>query len=547
MVAIRERIESVQTQAADHAHVALHGELLSIVDDLADRHMAKPELARGLLENLRNVRAFDRLHIAASAMAVRGLVSPFSNRMKVQALAELGRHADALREIEAARAAYPDDKGEQIELMGLEGRLYKQLFVQSVAAGTPENTALKSAISAYDSGWVLSGRHATWLGVNLVALLHRAATDGLDVRASYDVEKLARHVLQAAQDEKDSDPDSPWSDASMGEVALALGQFDKALEGYKAFVDHQEVDAFSVASAHRQLVEIWRCHDPAANDQMRLLSDQMTGVLMRLPNGQLEFGSGELSGVARRLETCQSEDGYEGLWGSHPVPLQWAKRMVEIGNCIGRVERRGGFGEAAGTGFVIDAALLSPTWSEYGHVFVTNEHVASAFGRTRLKPEDVAVRFSQAEPNQAINVGSVLWCSEREHHDVTIFRMNGLPDSIGSFSEVAPLSCLGEDGKNSFSGVTVIGHPAGSERLHLGVENLDVEDLETNRPGGVPERVWYKCPTLKGNSGSPALSWKQLQLTAVHHREIKARGCNEGVSLDSIRKAIEQQPDGWPR
>lgn len=41
------------------------------------------------------------------------------------------------------------------------------------------------------------------------------------------------------------------------------------------------------------------------------------------------------------------------------------------------------------------------------------------------------------------------------------------------------------------------------------------------------------------------LTWQKLEAAAVHHREIRVRGCNEGVSLESIREAIEMKPQGW--
>lgn len=547
MAAIRKRIDSICAEASENVQVALHGELLALIADLADRHAAKPELARDLLHALRNARAFDRLHVAATDMAARGLVCPFSNRMKVQALVELERYDEALREIHQARTAYPEDKGEQVELAGLEGRIFKQRFVASVAANAPDAAALRSSMTAYMKGWSLSDGHQAWLGVNLAALWHRARSDRFIEGADSDLEALAKQVLAAAVREKEADPKDPWPDASLGEAALALGDYEFALASYRAFASRDAVDAFAVASAHRQLTEIWQIHEQPVNDHVQHLYDQITGLLMRLPNGRIDFGGRDLSGVARRLSDAQEDDGYEGLWGSRPVPLQWAKRMIEIGNCVGRIERRGGMGEAAGTGFVIRADLLSPEWSGYGQVLVTNEHVVGRRDDATLTPEQTAVRFSQVDPQEQMSVGPVLWCSDREHHDVTIFRMDHLPDSVGKFGEIAPLSSLSDGAGGNFSGVTVIGHPAGSERLHLGVENLQVEEMERDRPAGEPERVWYRCPTMKGNSGSPALSWRQLEATAVHHREIKARGCNEGISLDSIQKAIAQRPEGWNR
>lgn len=539
-LAIHRRLDALGDEIAERGRVARHGELLALIAELARDRVSGVDHARKLLSKLRNVRAFDSLHIAAADMVERGLATPFSNRMKVQALIELERHEEAFAEIGRARKI-GKDAAEMMELSGLEGRIWKQRFVRSVEAEAADMAALKSAVTAYDLGWKQSKKASAWHGVNMVALLTRASVDGRTVIDAAKVRSLAVEVKQAALAEKAKG--YGWADASLGEVALALGDYELANEAYGAYLK-ATTDEFALASTRRQLDEIW-VRAKTVPDAWQALRDKATWALMSAEKGQVQLEQGELSALAERLQ--DDRQGYQGLFGSRPVPIEWAIRMIEVGKCIGRIERRGAFADPQGTGFVMDATLFSPKWNEYGRVLVTNEHVISPHGSGQLRPEEAVVRFSQASPEQSFKLGPVLWCSRKEHHDVTILAIDGLPGGAGSLAELAPFKRLEDQDRKpeTRERVTVMGHPAGSDRLHLGIENLEVEDLDYARPTAEPERVWYKRPTLGGNSGSPVLTWQKLEAAAVHHREIRARGCNEGISLESIREAIEAKPEGW--
>ena len=534
-LAIHRRLDELGDEIAERGRVARHGELLALIAELARDRVSGADHAKKLLGKLRKIRAFDRLHIAASDMVERGLATPFSNRMKVQSLIELERYEEALAEIARARKI-GKDAGEVMELAGLEGRIYKQRFVKS-----GDMAALKSAVAAYETGWKQSKKSSAWHGVNMVALLHRAAVDGRPVIDAAKVRSLAGEVKQAALAEKAKG--YSWADASLGEVAIALGEYELANTAYGAYLK-ATTDEFALASTRRQLDEIWT-RAKSVPDEWQALRDKATWALMSAEKGQVQLEQGELSALAERLQ--DDRQGYQGLFGSRPVPIEWAIRMIEVGKCIGRIERRSAFADPQGTGFVMDAKLFSPKWAEYGRVLVTNEHVISPHGSGQLRPEEAVVRFSQASPDQSFLLGPVLWCSRKEHHDVTILALGDFPSGAGSLAELAPFKRLeDQDGKpETRERVTVMGHPAGSDRLHLGIENLEIEDLDYARPTAEPERVWYKCPTLGGNSGSPVLTWQKLEAAAVHHREIRVRGCNEGISLESIREAIEMKPQGW--
>jgi hypothetical protein len=538
--AIDQRLEEFGDEIAERARVARHGELLALIAELERDGTSGADKARLLLDKLRRGCAFDRLHIVASDMVERGLIRPHSNRMKVQALIELERYDEARAEIGRARQ-FGEDAAEMLDLFGLEGRIFKQLFVRSVEAGGWDKTALASAVSCYEVGWNQSGRTSAYHGVNMVALLHRAVVDERPVVDASSVLKLASQVKAAAIAERDRG--DSWANASLGEVSLALGEYDLADSAYLTYLS-KTTKAFDLSSTRRQLEEIWT-RAKIVPDEWRSIRDKATWALMSVEKGQVQLAQGELASLAGRL--ADDDQGYQGLFGGRPVHIDWARRMIEVGRCIGRIERRGSIHDARGTGFVMSAAELSPAWGHYGRVLVTNEHVVSPDGRQALRPEQAAVRFSQASPEIAYNLGQILWSSPREHHDVTILALESAPPDVGRFNLLAPFNRLSDqDGRpETRERVTVMGHPAGSRELHLGIENLEIDNLDNARPKAEPEYVWYKCPTLSGNSGSPVLTWKDLHPAAVHHREIRSNGCNEGVSLESIREAIEVKPEGW--
>lgn len=523
---MEDRITALSGEPVDRTRVARHGELLRLIGELA-KDPPQEVMAAKLLRELRGARAFDRLHVAATEMAERGLVVPLSNRMRIQALAEFEQFDEALHEIRRTRETHSLNKSELLELTGIEGRIHKQIFIGSNKSDT---AALRAAIGAYGEGWTLSDHTSGWHGASLAALVWLALNRQVALPHSVELSTLAQEVKHAALVEKADG--NPWADASFGEACLALGEFDEALRAFDSYVK-KGLDVFSLGGTRRQLREIWMV-DGNDQTQLQVVCDRLTLSLLESPNGHVEFAEEELSTLGQRLQS----KGYQGVFGANPVTVSWAQRLADMARCVGRVERRGAVPEAHGTGFVMAAGLLSPEWAKYERVFITNEHVASPNGNSELDPAQAAVRFSQAEPTRAFSLGPVLWSSLHDAYDVTIFRLDDGPKDVMQLQEFARSSDLLDKGKTGkFNAVTVMGHPRGSEMLHLAIENLDVSILHRESGGG-PERVWYQSSTLPGNSGSPVLTWRRLEAVAVHHREIADHKCNEGVTLESIAKAI---------
>lgn len=516
-------------------------ELLSIISNLSKLGEDGQKPAEAMLRSLKNSRAHAHLCFAATELKRRNLAPNLAARMRIQALIELGQLETAIAEISDARMALETGEEDLLELAGLEGRICKQRFVETKRNGAPDIDHLAAARRAYAEGWKRSGQTGYWHACNLLALSEIEAVT-FDLQKDEEVnDALANQVIRLATSRFREDPNDPWPLASLGEASLALGQYNEALKAFGRF--GQKCDnAFALNSARRQLVELWEI-EARPEIELKAVYDVITADLLKKPGARLEFSPQELSGMRQRFDS----DGYEGLFGGRPVPIGWVQRLIQMSECVGRVERRGSgdLTSRFGTGTVFRAKELNPDWAEYEHVFVTNEHVVSAYGRSDLKPAQAAVRFTQSSEREQVELGEALWGSRREDHDITVFHLPEVPEGTKSVSQTAELSALNPTADGAYDPVTVIGHPMGSDLLHLAIENLSVEDMEAARPEGQPERVWYKCPTMEGNSGSPVLSWKTLEALAVHHREIVSRGCNEGISLESIRSAIQLRPDGW--
>ncbi|MCR9271119.1 MAG: serine protease [Hyphomonadaceae bacterium] len=538
---VEERLRSFQERLDESLEEFGVTELLSIVSELDGLGSNASAPARALLKMLKDTRAHALLCFAANELKHRGIVPTLAAQMRVQALIELGQLSTAIIEISAAVDQIGVTRDDLLEFSGLEGRAFKQLFIETKQQGRADLELLESSRRAYLQGWELSEHTGYWHACNLLALNEiEAATFDRQIDLEMN-QQLANAVIELAGARFAENSDDPWPLASLGEAYLALGQFDLALKAFGRFCEKTS-NAFALNSARRQLMELWQI-ETRPERELKAIYDEITADLLQTPGSRVELSQSELIGMRQRLAT----DGYEGLFGGRPVPIGWVQRLIQLSQCIGRVERLGGgdLTSRFGTGTVFRGEELNPDWASIGHVFVTNEHVVSAYGGTTLKPSQAAVRFTQSPGSGQVKLGEVLWCSKREDHDITIFRMQDLPDGARSMSQTEPITSLVAPEDDTYEPVTVIGHPMGSDLLHLAIENLSVEDIDVPRAEGAPERIWYKCPTMEGNSGSPVLSWKTLQALAVHHREIVHRGCNEGISVHSIRSAIKLRPEGW--
>ncbi|MCI4645990.1 MAG: trypsin-like peptidase domain-containing protein [Hyphomonadaceae bacterium] len=557
----------------DPERVDAHGALLSLTAALSQQAENRATLVEKLLEGLRKSRQFDRLHLAACEFVDRGVGMPFTQRMKAQALVELGRLEDALVVLRTAALAYPGDAAEISEMTGLEGRAFKQRFVAAAKEGQIDSAALEAAISAYQRGWENSKQTSHWHGVNLLALLHRADREGLSFLPEIPRPVLAQEVIAAAK----ADSEDIWAPASAAEAALALDDTATARNHVQSYVENPP-DEFALASLHRQLRDVWALNKPGSDPVRQEIFDRVTLALMMTDGGKLDFEPGEIADLQARLKALDPDEdddamfesltqeeiqiqpeptetgGFESLQGGFQRSVAWVLRLGALFQCVGRIERAGPFPQPCGTGFVVRADLLNPAWAHHKRVLLTNEHVCSNLENptsSAIRPEQAQVRFTELDAQRTYPLGEVLWCSPSSKHDVIITTLPDYPEGLRHleyFCDPAP-----EAKENIFPGyrqpkVTVIGYPQGSDRPKLGIENLELLPLSKKRGAkrpekpGDPEYLIYKSPTEPGNSGSPVFTWDTLETAAIHHWGKDSVGFNQGISLSSIIQAIAADP-----
>jgi len=203
------------------------------------------------------------------------------------------------------------------------GRAMKQAYMDAAAAcgaatgsaihaangspRAPDPLDLEAAVRAYRAVWdkvtrradglaqtpdvarpevfkqqINKARHsATYTAVNAAALIMRSVRDreaGLLADDADWADALpARHLAEAILDEHEDDlieafdpkagPGDIWALATCGEAHLVIGAPSDAALCYGAFAGHPQVEAFQLASARRQLEEVWQFEGEANTTQ----------------------------------------------------------------------------------------------------------------------------------------------------------------------------------------------------------------------------------------------------------------------------------------
>jgi hypothetical protein len=553
---LEERVRSFVDETTELAEETRHHELMALIARISDPYSPLPEPGRRLLMKLRAARAFDRLHVAAAEMARKQFLEPLARRMNAMALIELDRDSEALAELLLLRSRFSEDGAEMLECAGLEGRVYKQRFLAARRAGLAGQAELQSALEAYGRGRVLSSALSaddpratnSWFDVNYLALVCRAERDGLDIGRHIDTRAIARSVLGSVASDISNGSDGSWLEAARGEAALALEDYELATEALMSFAAQQGTNGFAVGAVYRQIRDVWLGGTP--NERIQALCDKLAAQLLAMPNGaiELEFDQlRKLSSQANSDEQSAINTPYERLFGREPVTIEWAARMISLGQYVCRIDRSspGGLAQPVATGLLVDARLLSENWAAHEVVLMANEHVISGYGREGLKLEEAIARITAKAFEKSVLLDRVLWCSDRMDHDVTIISLKNRPPGLSGLSTIAPLHSLRTRADGTFQPITVLGYPGGASKLHMGIDNLDTVEMDIGRPQGEPERLWYRAPTHAGSSGSLILNWRTLEPVGIHHRENRQRRANEGISLESIREAIRLRPEGW--
>jgi hypothetical protein len=494
-----------------------------------------------VLDLLRRKRHFGLMADVAEAMVRLDGGGTTVRRQLVQALLDQGQTTAGLAllaHLETDCQAVGDRK-ELLEARGLVGRAHKQIYVDGALAGAaPADDAesLRRAIKAYE-GVYREGAENTWHGINTVALLLRARRDGVDVAGvRTKPEAAAAKILKRMERQRKNA--EVWDCATAVEACVALGRFEEAARWATDYVDHADADAFEYASTLRQLEEVWELspEDPEHAPILQVIRE----ALLRRKGGRVEIADpvAEL-----RYATELAEDPrFEMVLGLDRYrPFRWYRTGLARASRVAKICDR--FGRGHGTGFVVPGDALHPSlvgrW-----VLVTNAHVLSDDPTEQggmpaaLSRGAARVSFEAGPvPTAELGVERILFTSPRNRLDFTLATLSSDPP----VSENLPFA-QGLPRLDSNQRVYVIGHPRGGG-LSFSLDDNLLLDHES-------PRVHYRAPTEGGSSGSPVFnaSW---ELIALHHAgsETMARlngqpgtyPANEGIAIQSIRQAVEEQ------
>ena len=487
-----------------------------------------------LLQRKRHIRL---VHNVAEALLAHGLDTVALRHRYALALVDHDRTAAA----EALLAPLPPEAREtNTEVQGAVGRVHKQRYVTSgPAAGERRAKDLARAVAAYAAAYRNDPAANYYHGINVAALLHRAAADGVDLLGhpdpAGDAAEIARDILDRT--EREDEPDL-WELASAAEACLALGRHDDAVAWLAHYVSSR-ADAFEFSSTLRQFEQVWRL-DTEIEPGRRLIP-MLRNRLLQTDGGALSLEPRELTPESlRRFDDVQTTlkarggTAYERVYGLDRFhPVDWLRNALLACRSVARVED--GY-DSKGTGFVLAGDNLGPGWP--ARVLLTNAHVVPG----AVEPDDVVITFrglSEAGRETAVTVrpvGGMLWHSPKYDLDACVL---ALPDDLSP--QISPLRVsrrfprLGEENRVR---AYVIGHPMGIPEIRLSLHNSLVLDPDDRY-------VWYRSPTERGSSGSPVFDDK-WRVIALHHGATDSmRGtagggsaANEGIRIDRLLAAL---------
>lgn len=497
-------------------------QIASSVEELLEA-VWRRQLEEGMIQeavvDLQRHAQFDQVVAVGDAALATDRATIETRRRYSQALIEIGAlHA---AELELIRISGEEDVSptERGEALGLLGRLRKQRYV----AGH-RGSDLRGAIETYFDGYK-GGTDRSWHGVNLLALIHRAAADEIAVPPGLpDREELADEVLAGVR-QSPVNQRTIWDRSTEVETLVAMGNIEEAREVAEGLAQSKNVNSFELGSLRRQLLEVWRL-------------DTADPVVLAITDRLLRLGH------EATLDLPDSPMQLEKIFGNAlPIGYNTLMRGLRCAESVCKITDANG--EGWGTGFLLSGSLIHDSLGDDA-ILATNAHVASSTrGVGQLLPTEVQARFDvtkgDGDDPLVLTGMSEIWTSPPDHCDVTLLRFEGDAPALPQPIEAAPALPLAIEG----AFVYVIGHPAGSG-LKFSIRGNDLLGYDA-----AETKVHYTAPTEPGSSGSPVFT-SQWQLMAVHHAgSSKMRKpddpsttyqANEGITIKAIRTEFAANP-----
>jgi tetratricopeptide (TPR) repeat protein len=564
MTTLSEALAALEAEA-DTSEDNLEAEVQGVVAAALAAGLAlDPSLLRRSLESLRRRRRFRAIELVAEGLEEAGLENGHLIKLHAQALIERGAYLPAAGLIDEARsvAQRQGDAETEADCWGLEGRIFKDLYVQNSVRPEPRpprptrERLLRRSVAAYH--WVFArapnSPDSFYHGVNAMAVTARGLADGFSLPNATPPSEIANtihaHVegrFRAAEAATPRRRLGAWEYANAAEACAALGRWDEAILWINRYLREARDDAFALNGTLRQFTEVWgvREDDPvrgpivvalrgaliaAQNGGATLTQDQVANFDTRIKETAVRFKAASTTG-----EFALENERVLGAEG--PVSMKRLLDIMDRARAVGRVKIYSETqGEATiGTGFLLPGKYIDPKHQAKTY-FVTNAHVVSnepeRDGARHRPSSEVFAAFDRAPEIGKLLLKDLVWCSSQHEHDMSVFEVNVKGSTVPDIIEVAPgLPNLkrtlsrpaaggGEETYTVPGKVYVIGYPLGQELSISLFDNdlIDHENVYGVSPGSEPRRIHYRAPTEKGNSGSPVFNSLTLQLIGVHHR-----------------------------
>ncbi|MCB1522045.1 MAG: trypsin-like peptidase domain-containing protein [Hyphomicrobiaceae bacterium] len=576
-------------QGAALHELDVEDQVKALCDVLADvSFKLAPEQILATLKALRNRRLHEPITVLSDRLLTRSSDGELLGRIGAhygRSLIETGKIIAGIEVLNATIEHGELSVEESVEAWGGVGRAHKQIYVnhqsplrESSAREQTMGPHLARAIEAYSRHYdPKNPGENSWLGINLVALLKRAAADGVRTGSHHDADAMARGIIAAAEPCIATTKDI-FLPATLAEAYLAVGQIDSAAKYYGMFAKQDAVDAFALNSAVRQLEEVWQLE--AGTDGARALVCSLKGALSQKEGGHIRLTAGERRAIANASRIEYEEYFESRTTDGKTVPLAYLQRIVKKGSAVAAIKKKhnGAIGQLPGsgptraTGFLINGPDFG--LSSDRSYLLTNAHVIWApetgqrlkhgLDNKALAPSQAEIVFEADDGRSGVYAPKkVVWQSTPSRHDTCIVALDRMVPSIEPLSISDDPCTLTPDDGNGTPGtpLAVIGHPSGHQ-LSIGLVGT-LEEIQArlvdkgpkvNR--GDPEYLHYTAPTEVGNSGSPVFETSNWEVVGVHHagfNESEGRPrlggkagtnhANEGVCIHCIRAAvIEQRP-----
>lgn len=464
----QSRLDSIETVAR----------LVSEADDLGAEGA---EEIFNIVKALQKRRAFALMLVLCLLARQSGLGSPKLRQREVQALIELGRLEEAVRNARAlagaTESAEPDDP-ETIEdyqlwatANGNIGRAYKQAYVNASRSPNepprPDPQDLKAAFETYFGVWERHpGPSTTYHAINAAALMMRGVRDEALGRPGdfswvdrETARELAGEILRVHEEDlrgalsPGGGGGDVWTLATCGEAYLVLDLMDDAALCYGAYAGLSTADAFEIGSSLRQLQEVWQFdgrNRDAGGKLVRLLKTALINLQTAsggAPANDIQTDSVVLSPteaglIQRELEErsgaeAGGPDGYEAYFDKRGS-TRTEGRIMDIQRISGALRRAqsicaiealcDGEWQRMGTGFLVRGEALNAAWAGET-LIVSNHHVVSqmdgALSSSYRRCRANFIEYDpvmQAERESPVLFEGVLWRSGERAHDVAVIR-----------------------------------------------------------------------------------------------------------------------------